>query len=214
MKRRLLAVAGIAMMASSAPLFAGVAEAAPAVLVSISVDAPATIEYGSSAEVTLTASREQSNTNPLLQLSIVPGAGCDGAVIDPAGAVFRFEAAGAASLSRTFTISGLPVGSCTFTVAVQNVNGNDEPHAGLGSWTIVVTEASTTSTTTTLAPTTTSTTTTTTIAALETTTSAFSESGAVLPETGDASKDRSVIAMLLLTFGGIAVALALRISPN
>lgn len=214
MKRRLLAVAGIAMMASSAPLFAGVAEAAPAVLVSISVDAPATIEYGSSAEVTLTASREQSNTNPLLQLSIVPGAGCDGAVIDPAGAVFRFEAAGPASLSRTFTISGLPVGSCTFTVAVQNVNGNDEPHAGLGSWTIVVTEASTTSTTTTLAPTTTSTTTTTTIAALETTTSAFSESGAVLPETGDASKDRSVIAMLLLTFGGIAVALALRISPN
>ena len=73
MMRRLLAVAGISMMISSAPLFAGVAEAAPTVLVSISVDAPASIEEGTSAEVTLTASREYSSTNPMLQLSIVPG---------------------------------------------------------------------------------------------------------------------------------------------
>ncbi|MFZ9628218.1 MAG: hypothetical protein ACO3C1_02590 [Ilumatobacteraceae bacterium] len=217
MVRRLLAVAGIAMMASAAPLFAGVAEAAPTVLVSISVDAPATIEEGTSAQVTLTASRAYSNTNPILQLSIVPGEGCDGALIDPAGAVFRFEAAGAATLSRTFTVSGLSVGSCTFGVTVQNLNGNDEPHAGSGSWTIVVTAASTTTssttTTTTVVPTTAETTTTTTAPAIETTSTAVAVEP-VLPETGDPSKDHTVIGMLLLTFGSIAVALALRVNPT
>ena len=216
MMRRLLAVAGIAMMASSVPFFAGVAEAAPTVLVTIAVDAPATIEEGTAAQVTLTASRDYSNTNPMLQLSITPGVGCDGAVIDPAGAVFRFDAAGAASLSRTFTVSGLAVGSCTFGVAVQNLNGNDEPHSGSGSWTIVVTAASTTTTsttTTTIVVPTTESTTTTVAPAIETTTTA-AESGAVLPETGDQTKDNTVVAMLLLTFGGIAVALGLRVKPS
>ncbi|MFM7251855.1 MAG: hypothetical protein ACKO27_02135 [Ilumatobacteraceae bacterium] len=195
-------------MAASAPLFAGVAEAAPAVLVTVTHDGPDSVDVGGTAVFELTATREFSSTNPLLQLSIVPGDGCDGITISPLSVVFRFEEAGPASYTREFSVSGLSSGVCTYSVVVQNLHGSDEPHAGLEGGTITVGDPPPT----TVAPSTTAPSTTapaTTVPAIETTTT-DAASGSVLPEAGDTSKDRTVVAMLLATLGGVAVALALR----
>lgn len=195
-------------MAASAPLFAGVAEAAPAVLVTVTHDGPDSVDVGGTAVFELTATREFSSTNPLLQLSIVPGDGCDGITISPLSVVFRFEEAGPASYTREFSVSGLSAGVCTYSVVVQNLHGSDEPHAGLEGGTITVGDPPPT----TVAPSTTAPSTTapaTTVPAIETTTT-DAASGSVLPEAGDTSKDRTVVAMLLATLGGVAVALALR----
>lgn len=199
-------------MAASVPLFAGVAEAAPAVLVTVTHDGPDSVEVGGTAVFELTATREFSSTNPLLQLSIVLGDGCDGITISPLSVVFRFEEAGPASYTREFSVSGLSSGVCTYSVVVQNLHGSDEPHAGLEGGTITVGDPPPTTPPTTVAPSTTAPSTTapaTTVPAIETTTT-DAASGSVLPEAGDTSKDRTVVAMLLATLGGVAVALALR----
>lgn len=202
-------------MAASVPLFAGVAEAAPAVLVTVAHDGPDSVEVGGTAVFELTATREFSSTNPLLQLSIVPGDGCDGITISPLSVVFRFEEAGPATYTREFSVSGLASGVCTYSVVVQNLHGRDEPHTGLEDGTITVGDPPPTTPPTTVAPSTTAPATTvpvTTVPAIETTTT-DAESGSVLPEAGDTSKDRTVVAMMLATLGGVAVALALRTKP-
>lgn len=217
MLRRLLAVSGVGLMAAAMPLFAGVADAAPAVLVTIAYSGPESMEVGGTASFDLTVSRAYSSTNPLLQLTIVPGEGCAGMVIDPLSVVFRFDEAGPASETRTFSVSGLSAGVCVFSVVVQNVNGRDEPHAGLDSGTIIVGQPTTTlppttGPSTTAAPTTVPVTTV--PSTVASTTSTDAESGSVLPETGTPAKDHTVLGMLLLTLGGVAVAVALRIAPR
>ncbi|MEY4605535.1 MAG: hypothetical protein RLY45_295 [Actinomycetota bacterium] len=215
MIRRLLAIAGAALMAASVPLFAGVAEAAPAVLVSVVHDGPDEVEVGGTAVFELTATREFSSTNPLLQMSVVLGDGCDGVTISPLSVVFRFDEAGPATYTREFSVSGLASGVCTYSVVVQNLHGADEPHTGLEDGTITVGDPPPTSPPTTVGPSTSAPVTTvpvTTVPAIETSTT-DAESGSVLPEAGDTSKDSTVVAMMMATLGGVAVALALRIKP-
>lgn len=129
---KMLAVAGVA--GALLALTAGSAAAEKKEFLDLTATSPI-ITVGDDAEIDIVVTKEKTGRDKF-DIEFMLGDGCDGATVDPAGPQeIDFDAGD--EVTVTFTVSGLAVGTCEFTV-VATQGPSDQPFNDEVSGTIEV----------------------------------------------------------------------------